>query len=192
MISAGFKIIHDIKNDMRKESLRTQKAMSWAVSRTAFIARKDLVQALKMGRLGLTPTAPLRTGKKSRRKSRPLAGLFKGVQYRKTGYRTGGGGVKVTGKRISAEVGFLGGSAHMDWYRDIAEKHLTGYRLPLTDPDLRKKKAALGIHLKRDTTFSVVPARDPIGAFYRLNKDKLQRSIADIFGRKMRGERVES
>lgn len=195
MITTGIRVLHNIERDMRRESLTVQKAMSFAVSRAAYTASSELTKQLKLGRLGLQEKQPLkaRGGKRLRSRKadrRPLVNLYKGVIYRKGGFGSGAGFLRVTGKSMSAEYGFLGGSAQMDWYRERALKHLAGYRIPLTDPELRAKKAEMGIHLKKGTTYARVPARDPVGAYHRRNAGRLGRMIGDIFAAKMRGERV--
>lgn len=197
MIGASVKVLQTIERDMRRASQGVQKAMSFAVSRAAYTAMSELVKGLKFGRLGLPKKQPLRVrgGKRIRARrsdTRPLANMFKGVIYRKLGFTavTGAGLLGVTGKSMGAEFGFLGGTDLLDWYRRRAELHLDGYRIPLTDPELRAKKAEMGIHLKKTTTYAQVPARDPVGAYYRANARRLGRIVDDVFTAKMRGERV--
>lgn len=192
MIEIKCQVIEDIVRDMRQESLRVGKAMSIAVSTTAYDTRKVLQGALRSGSLGLQPLSVHRAARGiARRQEKPLAKLATGVRYRKVGFDVREGMLMATGRTFSAEVGFLGtGNRAMQWLTEAAIRNLQGYQIMLTNPQLRRIKARMGIFLRKDTRFAAVPSRDPVGRFYERNAAKMAREISGRFERKMAGERV--
>jgi len=182
MLKMAIKTTMKAAKIMKDERVRINKAMNVAISTEAFRLRKVGAYDLKMGQLGLAPKAILRKkGGKKTRKSKPkapLRGLFKGIIC------------KIDRKNLTAEVGFLAASAGTAWQAKIAEKSIKGYRITYT-PDMIKRLHNRGIHIRKDTHSTLVPARDIMGAVLAKTQNESVRNIKDNFARKLRGEWIQ-
>jgi len=204
------KIIQNIEKDMLRETERIKKARFDALRVTAFVFRRELQTGIRQGKLNLRPLSPYRntqndprygttttwkttsgqkyvrnTGKNAWRHTkassvnvdRPLWALGAGVMY------------KANRSGMTAELGFVEGFSKVEGLRRLAEKHLPGFRIAITDR-ARRFLHSSGIHLRKTTDSTQVPARDPVGQFYVMNARRMADAFENNFNAKMRGERI--
>ena len=176
MLKTGVIVLTNVKKIKDREADRTRKAMSVAVRVEAYRLMMRGINLLKTGKLGLQPLTKLK-GKSGRRRD-PLEGLHMGLIYR------------FDPATISAQVGFLGGTAGTEWQKKIAEKSAPGYTW-VYPPRYIERLQKAGIHLRKGVTSASVPARDIVGALLECEgENKIANNIERNFDAKMRGERI--
>jgi hypothetical protein len=179
----GVKIVHNLIKDMAAVSTKMRSNMEFAIRRTAFAGRSDLIQKLKGNSLSLPPLKVYKNPAGRRLKKRvpspgapPLARLAKGIFY------------KMEKGTLIAEIGFLG-TQESAWQKRYAEKHQLGYKIILNEKKKEKLRKA-GFTIRQSTNASTVNPRDPIGIYIEANRGRMLQSIKDVYDLKMLGGRV--
>lgn len=176
MLATAFKVGDGIYRELEKERLFVKKAAGVALQKTSFDERTQIKSDIKAGNLNLAPVSRLHKGR-SKKTKQPLAKLATGVFY------------NVNKETLKSDMGFTGTKPGAMWQGKYAEKSIPGYRWVYT----KKQIDALhkrGIHLRKETTSSQVPARDIIGTAQEKDSGKIISNYKQYFSAKMRGERI--
>lgn len=188
MIDLSVKVIENLIHDMKAETQRVQKATSDGLKVAGFKHMRSMQTALKQGHLNLEPLHPYRNPYHDKRYKRPSRRMEEPSKPMKTLAP----GIKYFAPRGSRyfEFGFLEGSrTRTPRLTALAEKMVPGFRIMISD-DTKKYLHKIGIHMRKATAASNVPARDPVGNYYRMNRIGMEKDIADYIDAKLRGDRI--
>lgn len=186
-----FKVVQNIIKDMQAETANIKTSLFTCLRVTGFNSMQKMRSDLKAGRLGLVPLTPYRNNMRYSKKypdhdpryrsprnvnvNTPMAYMAGGIRYN---------AIKSQG---IVEIGFLQEKSPKRFLQAVAA--LNGFRTQISS-DKKVLLHTQGIHLRKSTSSIAVPARDPVGNFYRLNEAAMGAQIATNFARKMRGERI--
>ncbi len=188
MIDLSVKIVENLVRDLEIETRRVRKAVNDGLKVAGFKHMRSMQADLKQGRLGLEPLHPyrnpshdLRFKKPPRSKedpAKPMKLLAAGIKYfapRGVGY---------------FEFGFLEGSrTKTPRLTALAEKMVPGFII-MVSADTKKYLHRIGIHMRKSTSSVPVPARDPVGNYFRMHKGEMEKDAENFIAAKLRGETI--